>query len=79
MSDYLDGLLKHKRAAGDTPGDGQVDPRMHDADGRQLTQSKNVTGNEPVNWDEVPKRLHLDLDLASTERRRAARSRTRKR
>jgi hypothetical protein len=76
MSYYLARLRKNNAAAADVPGDEQVDPKLHDADGKQLVQEHNAAKNERPNWDDIPSQPQLDLDLPSTERRRAMRART---
>lgn len=79
MGNFLDHLLRHNGSADTAAGDEQVDPRTRDADGKQLAQNKTISGNDLAAWDGVSQQPNLDLDLASTERRRAARSRTRNR
>jgi hypothetical protein len=74
MSDYLEHLLKRRPAAGATDVDGD-EPKIRDADGKQLVQPKNDAHGELADWEDLPKRPAADLDLTSTDRRRAARSR----
>jgi hypothetical protein len=76
MSNYLDQLLKHHAGATGAPSDVPVDQKIRDADGKQLAQSTNVAPNELTEWNDLPRQPNMDLDLASTERRRVARSRT---
>jgi hypothetical protein len=76
MSYYLARLRKIEPAAVDVPGDEQVDPKLHDADGKQLVQDHNATKSERPNWDDISSQAQLDLGLSSTERRRAMRART---
>jgi hypothetical protein len=63
-------------AAQDLPGDEQLDPKLVDADGKQLVQNHHATQTERADANDFPKQPQLDLDLASTERRRALRART---
>ena len=74
MSDYLEHLLKRRPAVGATDVDGD-EPKIRDADGRQLVQPKNSAHGELADWEDLPKKPDADLGLTSTERRRAARSR----
>jgi hypothetical protein len=74
MSDYLESLLKRR-----IPGASDIEqdePKTRDADGKQLVQPKNALRSDFASWQDIPLRPDADLDLTSTERRRAARSRT---
>lgn len=77
MSEYLEHVLKRHPAAGATDVDGD-EPKIRDADGKQLVQPKNMVHGELADCEDLPKRPDADLDLTSTERRRAARSRKRR-
>ena len=76
MSYYLARLGKNDPVAAHVPGDEQVDPKLHDADGRQLVQDHNAAKSERPDWDDIHRQAQLDLDLASTEQRRAKRAQT---
>ena len=76
MSNYPPKLAQKTSAESSSPGDALVDPKVRDADGKQLAQRTNPAPDELREWRELPQVPNLDLDLASTERRRATRSRT---
>jgi hypothetical protein len=71
-----DRLLKENLAAASATGDEQIDQRLRDADGKQLVQGKNAAPGDRTEEIELPQPSNVDLDLASTEHHRAARSRT---
>jgi hypothetical protein len=76
MTDYLDHLLKN-RVGESVVGEGeQVDQRLQDSDGKQLSLNTGVTREASIDWDDIPNKPNADLGLESTERRRAARALT---
>ncbi len=80
MLHYLDALRARQTPAAEEAADAQVDCKRHDADGLQLAQTTGAAASELTDWKEIPRQPQLDLDVISTERRRAARARmTRKR
>jgi hypothetical protein len=68
--------MRKTDAKSSSPGDDAVDPKVRDADGKQLAQRTKPLFDELREWRELAQEPNLDLDLASTERRRATRSRT---
>jgi hypothetical protein len=77
MAGYLEHLLK-SRATESAATDGeQVDQRLHDSDGKQLSLNTNVAHEALIDWNDIPNKPNADLGLESTERRRAARARMR--
>ena len=70
-------ILFKKRLNHAAADDDAAQPRIRDADGRQLAQIRTAMRDE-LEWLESASRASADLTLESTEHVRARRARTRK-
>jgi hypothetical protein len=76
MAGYPAHLLK-SRATESAATDGEeLDRRLHDSDGKQLSLNTSIPHEASIDWDDIPNKPNADLGLESTERRRAARALT---